>query len=101
MGRHSKPLLPPRETLQEERSSVAIASTLKRHRKCRSRPTASKEATTPVEETVRDVLATRKHVDDVNVRQAIARQDAELKSARQIAAIAAEVAELLLAPAPD
>ena len=54
-----------------------------------------------MEETVRDVLATRKHVDDVNVRQAIARQDAELKSARQIAAIAAEVAELLLAPAPD
>jgi hypothetical protein len=37
----------------------------------------------------------------VNARQAIARQNAELRSSRQITAIAAEAAELLLAPAPE
>jgi hypothetical protein len=103
MGRHSSPRPPPRETLQEELSSVAIAPTLKPHRKRRSKLTATKrpKATTPAEETVRDVLATRKHLDNVNARQAIARQDDELRSARQITAIAAEAAELLLAPAPE
>jgi hypothetical protein len=103
MGRHSKPPPPPRETLQDELNSVAITPTLKRHRKLRSRLTATKrpETTTPEEETVRGVLATRKHVEDVNARQAIARQNAELRSSRQITAIAAEAAELLLAPAPE
>jgi len=97
MTRHSKPPPPPRETLQDELKSVAIAPTLNSHRKRKMK----REATTPVEETVRYVLATRKHVNDVNTHHAIARQDAELRSARQIKAIAAEAAELLLAPAPD
>jgi hypothetical protein len=60
-----------------------------------------REATTPVEERVRHVLAVRKHVEEVNARQAIAYQYAELRSARQITAIAAEAAELLLTPTPD
>ena len=46
------------------------------------------------------MLAVRKHVEEVNARQTIAHQDAELRSALQIKAIAAEAAELLLAPAP-
>jgi hypothetical protein len=103
MGRHSKPPQPPRATLQDELNSVAITPTLKRHRKLRSRPTATKrpEATTPEEETARSVLATRNYIEDVNARQAITRHDAELRSARQITAIAAEAAELILAPAPE
>jgi hypothetical protein len=105
MGRHSKPPLPPRETLQDELRSVAITPTLKPHRRRHLRPEATiattrPEATTPAEETVRDVLADRKRVEDLNARQTIARQDAELRSARQITAIVAGAAELLLVPAP-
>jgi hypothetical protein len=97
MTRHNKPPPPPRETLQDELKSVAIAPTLNSHRKHKMK----REATTPVEETVRHVLAVRKHVEEVNARQTIAHQYAELRSARQITAIAAEAAELLLTPAPD
>jgi hypothetical protein len=96
MTRHSKPRPLPRETPQDELKSVAIAPTLNSHRKRKMK----REATTPVEETVRYVLATRKHVNDVNALHAIERQDAELRSVRQIKAIAAEAAELLLAAAP-
>jgi hypothetical protein len=106
MTRHSKPPPPPRETLQDELRSVAIAPTPKRPRRRRSGQEASTASTrpetfTPVEETVRDVLADRRQVEEVNARQTIARQHAELRSARQITAIAAEAAELLLAPAPE
>jgi hypothetical protein len=102
MGRHSKPPPPPRATLQQELRSVAIAPTLKRHRKRHSMPEAATAttrpvATTPAEETVRDVLADRRQVEEVNARRTIARQYAELRSARQITAIAAEAAQLLLA----
>jgi hypothetical protein len=98
MGRHSKPPPPRRETLQDELRSVAITPTLKRHRKCWSRPataTTRSEVTTRAEETARDVLTARQQVDEINARQTIARWDAELRSARQITAIAAEAAELL------
>jgi hypothetical protein len=56
---------------------------------------------TPMEETVQDLLAGRKQVEEMNARQINARQDAEAESARQIMAIATEAAALLLAPAPE
>jgi hypothetical protein len=64
-------------------------------------PSTRPEAMTPVDETVRYVLADREHVDDVNTHQAIAHADAELRSARQITEIAAEAAALLLGPVPE
>jgi hypothetical protein len=63
--------------------------------------TTRPEATTPIEQTVRDVLVERERVDKVNAGRTIARQYAEARWARQIKAIAAEAAELLLAPAPE
>jgi hypothetical protein len=96
MGRHSKPPPPPRATLQQELRSVAIAPTLKRHSMPEAATATTRpEATTPAEETVRDVLADRRQVEEVNARRTIARQYAELRSARQIRAIAAEAAQLL------
>jgi hypothetical protein len=44
--------------------------------------TTRPEVTTPVEETVRDVLAARQRVDEINARQIIARRDAERRCAR-------------------
>jgi hypothetical protein len=78
MTRHSKPPPPPRETLQDGLRSVAIAPTLNSHRK----QNMKREATTPVEETVRVVLADRRQVEEVNARQTLAHQDAELRSVR-------------------
>jgi hypothetical protein len=54
-----------------------------------------------MEQTVRDVLVERERADEVNAGRTIARQYAEARWARQIKAIAAEAAELLLAPAPE
>src|SRR5262245_84184 len=99
MTRHRKPPPPPRETLHKELRSVASAPTLKRHRKRdysmseETTATARPEVTTPVAQTVRDVLAERERVDKVNASRTIASQYAEARWARQIKAIAAEAAE--------
>jgi hypothetical protein len=59
------------------------------------------EAATPMEQTVRDVLVEREQADKVNADWTIARQHAEARWGRQIKAIAAAAAELILAPAPE
>jgi len=104
MARRKKPSASPGErTVEDELRSVAIATTLKRHRKRDSMPeetiaTARQEPMTPMEETVQDLLAGRKQVEEMNASQINARQDAEAESARQITAIATEAAALLLRP---
>jgi hypothetical protein len=105
---------PPQETIGITRRahrrgrlrSVVIAPTLKRPRKRDSMPeetiaTARQEPMTPMEETVRDELAARQHVEQVSAGRSMARQHAEARSARQITAIATEAAALLLAPVPE
>lgn len=97
---------PGTRTIEAELQSVAIAPTLKRHRKRPSWPEATTatmrpEPMTPMEATVRGELAARKHVEQVNAGRTIARQYAEARSARQITEIAVEAAQLLLAPAPE
>jgi hypothetical protein len=103
MTRRKKPSASPGE---DELRSVAIAPTLKRHRKRGSMPeetiaTARQEPMTLMEETVQDLLAGRKQVEKTNARQINARQDADAESARQITAIATEAAALLLRPVPE
>ena len=97
---------PGERTVEDELRSVAIAPTLKRPRKRDSMPeetiaTARQEPMTPMEETVRDELAARQHVEQVSAGRSMARQYAEARSARQITAIATEAAALLLAPVPE
>jgi hypothetical protein len=107
MTRRKKPSASPGErTVEDELRSVAIAPTLKRHRKRDSMPeetiaTARQEPMTPMEETVQDLLAGREQVEEMNAHQINARRDAEAKSARQITAIATEAAALLLGPVPE
>jgi uncharacterized Zn finger protein (UPF0148 family) len=106
MTRRKKPSASCERTVEDELRSVAIAPTLKRHRKRDSMPeetiaTARQEPMTPMVETVQDLLAGRKQVEEMNARQINARQDAEAESARQIMAIATEAAALLLGPVPE
>jgi hypothetical protein len=107
MARHKKPSASPGErTVEDELRSVVIAPTLKRPRKRDSMPeetiaTARQEPMTPMEETARDELAARQHVEQVSAGRSMARQHAEARSARQITAIATEAAALLLAPVPE
>jgi hypothetical protein len=107
MARRKKPSASPGErTVEDELRSVVIAPTLKRPRTRDSMPeetiaTARQEPMTPMEETVRDELAARQHVEQVSAGRSMARQHAEARSARQITAIATEAAALLLAPVPE
>jgi hypothetical protein len=106
MARRKKPSASPGErTVEDELRSVAIAPTLKRHRRRPSWPEATtatmRPEPTPTEKTVRDELAARQHVEHVSAGRSMARQYAEARSARQITAIATEAAALLLAPVPE
>ena len=74
---------PPRETLQDELNSVAIAPTLNAHRKRRLRLEAIKPK--PIE-----VVSSRR-----------VREDPALRFAWQITAIAIEAAEQPMAPIPE
>jgi hypothetical protein len=86
MTRRRKPSAPPLErTLQDELKSVAIAPRLKR----------TKNTLAAI---AREVEGARERIDALEARD---REDPEARAARQITELAAEVAELLLAPAPE